>query len=51
MEVGHDEEADADADEAKEFDAVEATDAVGETVGDFLVEYDDSGAGGDDEDA
>ena len=51
MEVGHDEETDADADDAETFDAIEAADAAGETVGDLAVKDDDGGASADDDGA
>ncbi len=51
MEVGHDEEADDDADDADEFDAIVGVDAMGEVVGDGFVKVDDSGAGGYDDEA
>ena len=43
MEVGHDEETDADTDYAEEFDAVIRADTVGDVFGDLAVE-DDAGA-------
>lgn len=51
MEVGHDDEANDTSDDAKKFDAVEATDAAGEIVGDLLVKDNDGGTGGKDDDA
>ena len=47
VEICHDEKAKDDGDDAEEFDAIEATDAIGEAVGDFLVEDDNGEAATD----
>lgn len=51
MEIGHDEEAKSDADDAKKFDVVVRTDAVGEVIANFLIENDASAASGENEEA
>lgn len=51
MEVGHDEEAEEDNDDAGEFDAVVRVNAVSEVVGDGFVKVGDGGASGDSCDA
>ena len=48
MEVGHDEEAESDGDDAEELDVVVRVDAIGDVVADLLVKDDASAAGGED---
>ena len=39
MEIGGDNEADDDGNDAKKFDAIITADTAGETLSDFLVKY------------
>lgn len=41
MEVCHDDEADADGDDAEKFDAIKTADAICKPVGDLAIENDD----------
>ena len=51
VEVGHDEEAESDGDDADKFDAVVRVDAVGEIFCDLAVENDAGAAAGEDDKA
>lgn len=51
VEVGHDEKAENDGDDAEELDVVVRVDAVGDVVSDLAVENDTSSAGGENEEA
>ena len=48
MEVGHNEKSEANTNNTEEFDAIEAADATGKAVGDFLMENDYGCAGSGD---
>lgn len=51
MEIGHDDEADNDGNDAKKLDAVKAADTVSETVRDLTIKNDNGGTSGGDKDA
>ena len=51
MEVGHDEEAEGDGDDAEEFDVVVGADTVSEVLCDLAVKDDASAASGKNEEA
>lgn len=48
MEVGHNEEAEGDSNNAEKFDAIVRASTMSEIVGDFLVKNNASTAGGED---